>query len=149
MFASLCFRDYRWVFVWRALLYLGYSVVNGFTPYVLENFIDPPHGVVLADGVATALVMARRTPRPARRGASFWPPPTARAALHDVADAARARDVGAYDDAVRRLLGLIDAQEAVLGANEHFLLGRWLADARAWGREEEARRYLVTEAKRP
>ncbi|MFE0359001.1 alpha-N-acetylglucosaminidase [Streptomyces nigra] len=73
---------------------------------------------------------------------------TARAVLRDVADAARSRDVGAYDDAARRLLELIDAQEAVLGTNEHFLLGTWLADARAWGTEEEERRYLATEAKR-
>ncbi|MFE0923387.1 alpha-N-acetylglucosaminidase C-terminal domain-containing protein [Streptomyces nigra] len=46
------------------------------------------------------------------------------------------------------MLELIDAQEAVLGTNEHFLLGTWLADARAWGTEEDERRYLVTEAKR-
>ncbi|MFF9490139.1 alpha-N-acetylglucosaminidase TIM-barrel domain-containing protein [Streptomyces sp. NPDC014676] len=72
----------------------------------------------------------------------------ARAALRDVADAARAREIGAYDAAARRLLVLIDAQEAVLGTNEHFLLGGWLADARAWGAQEDEAAYLTMEAKR-
>jgi alpha-N-acetylglucosaminidase len=72
----------------------------------------------------------------------------ARAALREVAAAARSRDVDAYDAAARRLLDLIDAQDAVLGTNEHFLLGRWLADARAWATDEEERDYLAMEAKR-
>jgi alpha-N-acetylglucosaminidase len=54
----------------------------------------------------------------------------------------------AYDAAARRLLDLIDAQEAVLGTNEHFLLGTWLADARAWGADEAEGDYLAIEAKR-
>lgn len=58
MFASLRFRDYRWVFVSRAVLYLGYNTVNGFTLYVLEDFIDPPRGVAPAEGVATALTIS-------------------------------------------------------------------------------------------
>ena len=58
MFASLRFRDYRWVFVSRAVLYLGYSMVNGFSLYILQDFIDPPPGVAPADGVATALTIS-------------------------------------------------------------------------------------------
>ncbi|WP_225627451.1 MFS transporter [Streptomyces werraensis] len=57
-FASLRFRDYRWVFVSRAVLYLGYNMVNGFTLYILEDFIDPPRGMAPADGVATALTIS-------------------------------------------------------------------------------------------
>ncbi|GHF32147.1 alpha-N-acetylglucosaminidase [Amycolatopsis bartoniae] len=72
----------------------------------------------------------------------------ARTALRQIEAAARACDLQAYDTAVRRLLDLIDAQDAVLGTNEHFLLGRWLADARAWGGTEDERGYLVMEAKR-
>ncbi|WP_225627450.1 alpha-N-acetylglucosaminidase TIM-barrel domain-containing protein [Streptomyces werraensis] len=72
----------------------------------------------------------------------------ARAALRDIADAARAGEIGAYDEAARCLLELIDAQEAVLRTNEHFLLGSRLADARAWGSDEEEAAYLTMEAKR-
>ncbi|PSM39069.1 hypothetical protein C6Y14_34205 [Streptomyces dioscori] len=72
----------------------------------------------------------------------------ARTALHTVASAARSRDLKAFDDATRHLLDLIDAQDVVLATNEHFLLGRWLADAQAWGADEEESRYLSMEAKR-
>ncbi|WP_236795068.1 MFS transporter [Amycolatopsis sp. GM8] len=58
MFASLRFRDYRWVFVSRAVLYLGYNMINGFTLYILQDFIDPPAGVTAADGVATSLTIS-------------------------------------------------------------------------------------------
>lgn len=58
MFASLRFRDYRWVFVSRAVLYLGYNMVNGFTLYILQDFIAPPPGVTPADGVATSLTIS-------------------------------------------------------------------------------------------
>ncbi|MBB4684399.1 MFS transporter [Amycolatopsis jiangsuensis] len=57
-FSGLRFRDYRWVFVSRAVLYLGYNMVNGFSLYVLQDFIDPPPGVAPADGVATALTIS-------------------------------------------------------------------------------------------
>jgi hypothetical protein len=73
---------------------------------------------------------------------------TARTALRKVAAAARSRDLATYDDAARNLLDLIDAQEAVLGTNEHFLLGKWLADARAWGTDENERDYLAMAANR-
>ncbi|MFD4640084.1 alpha-N-acetylglucosaminidase TIM-barrel domain-containing protein [Lentzea sp. NPDC058436] len=72
----------------------------------------------------------------------------ARTALRKIAAAARARDVEAYDAAAQQLLDLIDAQDAVLATNEHFLLGRWLADARAWGGDDDERDYLAEEAKR-
>ncbi|MBB4684398.1 alpha-N-acetylglucosaminidase [Amycolatopsis jiangsuensis] len=72
----------------------------------------------------------------------------ARVAVGTIAAAARARDVKAYDAGVQRLLDLMDAQDGVLATNEHFLLGQWLADARAWGSTEEERDYLAEEAKR-
>lgn len=58
LFASLGSRDYRWVFVSRAVLYLGYNMVNGFTLYILQDFIEPPPGTKPADGVATALTIS-------------------------------------------------------------------------------------------
>ncbi|MFD6288574.1 MFS transporter [Streptomyces sp. NPDC060205] len=58
MFAGLTFSDYRWVFVSRTVLYLGYNMVNGFTLYILQDFIAPPLGVTAAEGVATALTIS-------------------------------------------------------------------------------------------
>ncbi|RBQ14722.1 hypothetical protein DP939_39320 [Spongiactinospora rosea] len=72
----------------------------------------------------------------------------ARAGLRAIAEAAEAGDVGSYDERVAEYLELIDAQEAVLRTNEHFLLGRWLDDARAWGSTAEEGDYLAEEAKR-
>ncbi|WP_020495758.1 alpha-N-acetylglucosaminidase [Sciscionella marina] len=72
----------------------------------------------------------------------------ARAGLRFIAEAAEAKDLDAYDQRAAEYLELIDAQEAVLRTNEHFLLGRWLDDARAWGSTEEEGTYLVEEAKR-
>lgn len=42
MFASLRIRGCRWVFISRAVVYLGYNMVNGFSLYVLQDFIEPP-----------------------------------------------------------------------------------------------------------
>ncbi|MFI0420957.1 alpha-N-acetylglucosaminidase TIM-barrel domain-containing protein [Spongiactinospora sp. 9N601] len=72
----------------------------------------------------------------------------ARAGLRAIAEAAEAKDLGSYDERVAEYLELIDAQEAVLRTNEHFLLGRWLDDARAWGSTAEESTYLAEEAKR-
>ncbi|WP_344162411.1 MFS transporter [Kribbella yunnanensis] len=58
MFSSLRLRDYRWVFVSRFVLYLGYNMINGFTLYILQDFIEPPAGVAAADGVATSLTVS-------------------------------------------------------------------------------------------
>ncbi|GII95109.1 alpha-N-acetylglucosaminidase [Sinosporangium siamense] len=72
----------------------------------------------------------------------------ARAGLRAIAEAAEAKDLGSYDERVAEYLELIDAQEAVLRTNEHFLLGRWLDDARAWGSTVQESTYLAEEAKR-
>lgn len=58
LFASLRFRDYRWVFISRAVLYLGFSMVNGFGLYILQDHIVLPPGLTAADGVATALTIS-------------------------------------------------------------------------------------------
>lgn len=72
----------------------------------------------------------------------------ARAGLRAIAEAAEANDLAAYDRRVADYLELIDAQETLLRTNEHFLLGRWLDDARAWGSRAEESGYLAEEAKR-
>ncbi|MGH3585278.1 MAG: MFS transporter [Pseudonocardia sp.] len=53
-FSSLRDRDYRWVFLSRAVIYLGYNIVFGFSLYILQDYIAPPAGMTPASGVATA-----------------------------------------------------------------------------------------------
>lgn len=54
MFSSLRDRDYRWVFISRAVIYMGYNIVFGFSLYILQDYIAPPTGITPASGVATA-----------------------------------------------------------------------------------------------
>jgi MFS family permease len=54
MFGSLRFRDYRWVFISRAVLYLGYNMVSTFGLYILQDYIVLPEGMTAVAGVATA-----------------------------------------------------------------------------------------------
>ncbi|PZG36046.1 MFS transporter, partial [Spongiactinospora gelatinilytica] len=54
MFSSLLDRDYRWVFISRAVIYLGYNTVFGFSLYILQDHIVLPAGLAPASAVATA-----------------------------------------------------------------------------------------------
>ncbi len=54
MFGSLRFRDFRWVFISRAIIYLGYNMVSAFGLYILQDYIRLPDGLTAAAGVATA-----------------------------------------------------------------------------------------------
>ncbi|WP_051792429.1 MFS transporter [Amycolatopsis jejuensis] len=54
MFGTLRDRDYRWVFVSRAVIYLGYNIVFGFSLYILQDYITLPSGATPAGSVATA-----------------------------------------------------------------------------------------------
>jgi MFS family permease len=54
MFSSLGDRDYRWVFISRAVIYLGYNIVFGFGLYILQDYIVLPEGVTPVSAVATA-----------------------------------------------------------------------------------------------
>ncbi|WP_033296321.1 MFS transporter [Amycolatopsis jejuensis] len=52
-FASLRFRDYRWVFISRAVLYLGPSMIGSMTLYALQDYIKMPAGLTAAQGIAS------------------------------------------------------------------------------------------------
>ncbi|RBQ14964.1 MFS transporter [Spongiactinospora rosea] len=54
MFSSLRDRDYRWVFISRAVIYLGYNTVFGFSLYILQDHIVLPDGLAPASAVATS-----------------------------------------------------------------------------------------------
>ena len=54
MFGSLRFGDYRWVFISRAVLYLGYNIVSAFGLYILQDYIRLPGGLTAAGAVATS-----------------------------------------------------------------------------------------------
>lgn len=58
MFGSLKFRDYRWVFISRAVLYLGYNIVSAFSLYILQDYIHLPKGLTAAGGVASAATLS-------------------------------------------------------------------------------------------
>ncbi|MFI0420959.1 MFS transporter [Spongiactinospora sp. 9N601] len=51
-FASLRFRDYRWVFISRAVLYLGFAMINSFGLYIMQDYIELPSGMTAAQAVA-------------------------------------------------------------------------------------------------
>ncbi|WP_306204635.1 MFS transporter [Actinoplanes sp. RD1] len=54
MFGSLRFHDYRWVFISRAVLYLGYNMISGFGLYILQDHIRLPADLTAAEAVATS-----------------------------------------------------------------------------------------------
>ncbi|GII95105.1 MFS transporter [Sinosporangium siamense] len=51
-FASLRFRDYRWVFISRTVLYLGFAMVSSFNLYAMQDYIKLPPGMTAAEAVA-------------------------------------------------------------------------------------------------
>ncbi|MEV4219891.1 MFS transporter [Nonomuraea sp. NPDC049725] len=54
MFSSLRDRDYRWVFVSRAVIYMGYYIVFGFGLYILQDYVELPAALTPTAAVATA-----------------------------------------------------------------------------------------------
>jgi alpha-N-acetylglucosaminidase len=58
----------------------------------------------------------------------------------DVQDAFARRDSAALHAAETRVLGLLRDLDELVGTREEFLLGRWIADARRWGRTDAERR---------
>ncbi|WP_431075537.1 MFS transporter [Microbacterium phyllosphaerae] len=53
IFSSLRDRDYRWVLIARAVLYLGYNMVSVYGLYILQDYIAMPADITPAAGVAT------------------------------------------------------------------------------------------------
>ncbi|WP_165436389.1 MFS transporter [Amycolatopsis suaedae] len=50
--SSLRFRDYRWVFISRAVLFLGFTMVSSFSLYVLQDYVTLPPGMTAAEAAA-------------------------------------------------------------------------------------------------
>ncbi|MEN6561141.1 MAG: alpha-N-acetylglucosaminidase [Acidobacteriota bacterium] len=67
--------------------------------------------------------------------------------VKNVDGAYRRGDLGGLRAAGRRLLGLIEDLDALLGTREEFLLGRWLADAKRWAADEAESRLLEWNAR--
>ncbi|MBN1444083.1 MAG: alpha-N-acetylglucosaminidase C-terminal domain-containing protein [Planctomycetes bacterium] len=60
----------------------------------------------------------------------------------------RAKDIGALQQASARFLELLQDLDRLLGTRREFLLGRWLEDARRWGRDDDGRARLEWNARR-
>ena len=59
------------------------------------------------------------------------------AGLHRaLVEASQEKNAGAFKEASKRFLQLIDDMDELLATREEFLLGRWLEDARRWGTTE-------------
>lgn len=72
----------------------------------------------------------------------------ARTVLQRIDEAATARDLVEFDEQVREFLEIIEALDALLSTNRHFLLGAWTTDAAAWGSSPDEAKYLAMEAAR-
>jgi alpha-N-acetylglucosaminidase len=60
---------------------------------------------------------------------------------YNILDAYQKKDVVAFDQNTRQFLQLILDLDDLLKTNEHFLLGKWLADAGRWGNNKEAKAF--------
>jgi alpha-N-acetylglucosaminidase len=65
----------------------------------------------------------------------------------DVLAAGAARDRKALDEAGRRLVGLLQDLDDLVGTRPEFLLGRWLEDAKRWAASDAERRLLERNAR--
>jgi alpha-N-acetylglucosaminidase len=66
----------------------------------------------------------------------------------DMAAAFEQRDVVAFEGAAERFIDLLRDIDTLLGTREDFLLGRWLEDAKRWGRTEAEKARLEWNARR-
>jgi hypothetical protein len=65
-----------------------------------------------------------------------------------IQEALEEKDLEKLEEASDRMLQYIVDFDRLMGANEHFLLGKWLAGARAWGADAEEKALLEWGAKR-
>ncbi|MEV5977358.1 alpha-N-acetylglucosaminidase [Streptomyces sp. NPDC052114] len=66
-----------------------------------------------------------------------------RVLLPRVKDAYEKKDVPLFDRLTRDWLGLMDLLERLVATDARHLLGRWVADARAWGADEREKEQLA------
>lgn len=67
--------------------------------------------------------------------------------INDLTRAYLSGDVAELEAAGKQLLGLLDDLELMTATNEHFLLGKWLEDARSWGTTAEEKDYYEWNAR--
>lgn len=67
--------------------------------------------------------------------------------IHGLSAAYAKKDPVALQEAADRLTGLLEDLETVCGSQEQFLLGSWIADARAWGTTPEEADYYESNAR--
>jgi alpha-N-acetylglucosaminidase len=67
---------------------------------------------------------------------------------HEVVEAFEAKDEAAFERAAQRFLDLLRDIDMLLGTREDFLLGRWLEDAKRWGKTEAEKARLEWNARR-
>jgi alpha-N-acetylglucosaminidase len=65
----------------------------------------------------------------------------------DLIDAYKAKDAERLDKAARSFPGLIRDLDSLLGSRREFLLGRWLVDAKKWGKTEQEIRHCEWNAR--
>lgn len=67
--------------------------------------------------------------------------------INEVSVAYHRKDKEALNKASYQLLKLLDDMEAITGTNKNFLLGKWLEDAKSWGKTPEEKEYYEWNAR--
>ncbi|CAM3578186.1 alpha-N-acetylglucosaminidase [Zobellia roscoffensis] len=67
--------------------------------------------------------------------------------INNLSVAYQEKDKKAFQRSSIALLKLLDDLEAITGTNENFLLGKWLSDARSWGKTKEEKDYYEWNAR--
>jgi len=67
--------------------------------------------------------------------------------IHDLTIAYEQNNMDAFNASAKQLVNLLDDLELVTATNEHFLLGKWLEDAKSWAQTPEEATYYEWNAK--
>lgn len=67
--------------------------------------------------------------------------------IHDLSEAYHNNNLAELEKAGNQLIKLLEDLEAVTGANEQFLLGNWLEDAKSWGETRDEKKYYEWNAR--
>ena len=67
--------------------------------------------------------------------------------IHELTVAFQEKDSDRFEEAAKRLEKLILDLDDITGTNKHFLLGKWLEDAKSWAKNEEEKAYYEWNAR--
>ncbi len=67
--------------------------------------------------------------------------------INEISEAYRAKDLKRLGQAEEDMMMLLDDLEAITGTNEQFLLGKWLREAKSWGKTPEEKSYYEWNAR--